>query len=61
MWAVHARPDNPKTMVAGSRYGYLYRRDDGGDTWRKFWFQNPPPMHLLKKIEIDIDMGVQGH
>jgi len=37
MWAVHARPDNPKVMVAGSRYGYLYRSDDGGDTWRKFW------------------------
>lgn len=37
MWAVHARPDDPKVMVAGSRYGYLYRSDDGGDTWRKFW------------------------
>ena len=31
---------------------------------RSHWyvnFQDPPPMHLLKKIEIDIDMGVQGH
>jgi photosystem II stability/assembly factor-like uncharacterized protein len=37
MWAVHARPDHPEIMVAGSRYGYLYRSDDGGDTWRKFW------------------------
>jgi photosystem II stability/assembly factor-like uncharacterized protein len=37
MWAVHAQPDDPKTMVAGSRYGYLYRSDDGGDTWRKLW------------------------
>jgi photosystem II stability/assembly factor-like uncharacterized protein len=37
MWAVHARPDNPQVMVAGSRYGYLYRSDDGGDSWRKFW------------------------
>jgi len=37
MWAVHARPDNPKLMVAGSRYGYLYHSDDGGDSWRKFW------------------------
>lgn len=37
MWAVHARPDDPKVMVAGSRYGYLYRSDDGGDSWRKCW------------------------
>jgi len=37
MWTVHAQPDHPKTMVAGSRYGYLYRSDDGGDTWRKLW------------------------
>ncbi len=37
MWAVHARPDSPQVMVAGSRYGYVYRSDDGGDSWRKFW------------------------
>jgi hypothetical protein len=39
---------------------------EGGFTQdaRSHWyvnFQNPPPMHLLKKIEIDIDMGVQSH
>lgn len=37
MWSVHARPDAPDVMLAGSRYGYLYRSDDGGDTWRKLW------------------------
>jgi photosystem II stability/assembly factor-like uncharacterized protein len=37
MWSVHARPDAPNVMLAGSRYGYLYRSDDGGDTWRKLW------------------------
>ncbi|ETW96321.1 MAG: hypothetical protein ETSY2_46655 [Candidatus Entotheonella gemina] len=37
MWSVHARPDAPDVMLAGSRYGYLYRSDDGGDTWHKLW------------------------
>jgi hypothetical protein len=27
----------PDTMFAASRYGYLYRSDDGGDSWRKLW------------------------
>jgi photosystem II stability/assembly factor-like uncharacterized protein len=37
MWVVHMQPTDPKTVLAGSRYGYLYRSDDGGDTWRKLW------------------------
>lgn len=37
MWAVHARPDASNVMLAGSRYGYLYRSDDSGDTWTKLW------------------------
>ncbi|PON11952.1 hypothetical protein C2W62_42160 [Candidatus Entotheonella serta] len=37
MWSVHARPDAPDVMLAGSRYGYLYQSDDGGDTWHKLW------------------------
>ena len=27
----------PDMVFAASRYGYLYRSDDGGDTWRKLW------------------------
>ncbi len=37
MWSVHAQPDAPGVMLAGSRYGYLYRSHDGGDTWEKLW------------------------
>ena len=37
MWAVHMQPSDPNVVFAGSRYGYLYRSDDGGDTWRKLW------------------------
>ncbi len=37
MWTVNIPPAAPDTVFAASRYGYLYRSDDGGDTWRKLW------------------------
>ena len=37
MWVVHLQPTDPKVVFAGSRYGYLYRSDDSGDTWSKLW------------------------
>jgi photosystem II stability/assembly factor-like uncharacterized protein len=37
MWVVHLQPADPNVVFAGSRYGYLYRSDDGGEVWRKLW------------------------
>ena len=37
MWVLNSPPSSPNTILAGSRYGYLYRSDDGGDTWVKLW------------------------
>jgi photosystem II stability/assembly factor-like uncharacterized protein len=37
MWTVSIANAEPETMFAASRYGYLYRSDDGGDSWRKLW------------------------
>ena len=37
MWTVSIPPADPETVFAASRYGYLYRSDDGGDSWRKLW------------------------
>jgi photosystem II stability/assembly factor-like uncharacterized protein len=37
IWVVHMQPANPDIVLAGSRYGYLYRSDDGGDSWAKSW------------------------
>jgi photosystem II stability/assembly factor-like uncharacterized protein len=37
MWAVTCSRANPDQMFAGSRYGYLYRSDDGGDSWTRYW------------------------
>ena len=37
MWVVNAQPFAPQVIFAGSRYGYLYRSDDGGDSWNKLW------------------------
>jgi photosystem II stability/assembly factor-like uncharacterized protein len=35
MWVVRTQPDAPELVLAASRYGYLYRSDDHGETWRK--------------------------
>ncbi len=37
LWVVHMARQQPDTVLTGSRYGYLYRSDDGGDSWRKLW------------------------
>ncbi len=37
MWVVNVQPFDPKVVFAASRYGYLYRSDDGGDSWTKLW------------------------
>lgn len=35
MWTFGTNADDPKTIFAASRYGYLYRSDDGGASWTK--------------------------
>ena len=37
MWVVNTQPFDSQLMFAGSRYGYLYRSDDGGESWEKIW------------------------
>ena len=37
MWVVNVQPFDPEIVFTGSRYGYLYRSDRGGDSWTKLW------------------------
>jgi photosystem II stability/assembly factor-like uncharacterized protein len=37
IWTVSIPATAPDMVLAASRYGYLYRSDDGGDSWRKLW------------------------
>ena len=37
IWSLCISAAEPDLMFAASRYGYLYRSDDGGDSWRKLW------------------------
>ncbi|HEU5195252.1 MAG TPA: hypothetical protein VFW70_10985 [Methylomirabilota bacterium] len=37
VWTVSIPAAAPALVFAASRYGYLYRSDDGGDSWRKLW------------------------
>jgi photosystem II stability/assembly factor-like uncharacterized protein len=35
MWTFGMNSDDPNTIFSASRYGYLYRSDDGGASWEK--------------------------
>jgi photosystem II stability/assembly factor-like uncharacterized protein len=37
IWTVSIPASAPDLVLAASRYGYLYRSDDGGESWRKLW------------------------
>ena len=37
VWTLGIPASEPNLMFAASRYGYLYRSDDGGESWRKLW------------------------
>lgn len=37
MWTVSIPKSNPDLTFAASRYGYLYRSEDGGDSWVRLW------------------------
>ena len=37
VWALGMHRANPNLVFAASRYGYLYRSEDGGDSWTKLW------------------------
>ena len=37
VWTASVPAAAPETVFTASRYGYLYRSDDGGDSWRKLW------------------------
>jgi photosystem II stability/assembly factor-like uncharacterized protein len=37
VWTVSVPAAAPHLVFAASRYGYLYRSEDGGDSWRKLW------------------------
>jgi photosystem II stability/assembly factor-like uncharacterized protein len=37
IWTVSIPASAPDLVLAAGRYGYLYRSDDGGDSWRKLW------------------------
>jgi photosystem II stability/assembly factor-like uncharacterized protein len=37
MWVLKIEPADPNLIFAASRYGYLYRSSDGGDSWTKLW------------------------
>ena len=37
VWTVSVPAAAPDTVLAASRYGYLYRSDDGARSWTKLW------------------------
>ena len=36
-WAFGVHPANPNLIFAGTKYGHLYRTQNGGDSWQREW------------------------
>jgi photosystem II stability/assembly factor-like uncharacterized protein len=47
MWVVNVEPPKAQTVYAGSIFGYLYRSDDGGNSWKKLWREFPEIASVL--------------
>jgi photosystem II stability/assembly factor-like uncharacterized protein len=41
IWAIGANPADPNLLLAGTKYGDLFRSNDGGYSWRKEWREFP--------------------
>ena len=54
MWVVNAQPFNPQVIFAGSRYGYLYRSDDGGESWSKLWREFSEILPLASPLQYQL-------
>lgn len=37
MWTISINPADSNVVYSSSMFGYLYRSDDGGDSWKKLW------------------------
>lgn len=37
VWAIAFNPENPRQIVAGTKYGHLFTSENGGDGWQKQW------------------------
>ena len=37
IWTIGTNPADPKVVLAGTKYGHLFRSLDGGISWRKEW------------------------
>ena len=41
IWAIGTNPSDPNVLLAGTKYGDLFRSNDGGYSWRKEWREFP--------------------
>jgi photosystem II stability/assembly factor-like uncharacterized protein len=41
IWAIGANSSDPNLLLAGTKYGDLFRSNDGGYSWRKEWREFP--------------------
>ena len=41
IWAIGTNASNPNLLLAGTKYGNLFRSNDGGYSWRKEWREFP--------------------
>lgn len=58
MWAFGTNPADPDFVLAASKFGYLYRSNDGGHSWAKEWREFNEITDLAWVPGVPTDLGL---
>lgn len=63
VWAIGSNPANAKLVLAGTKYGELYRSADSGKSWRKEWreFSEITDVAWIPAVPGNVASGNHGH
>ena len=63
IWAIGTHPSDPNLLLAGTKYGHLFRSADGGYSWRKEWreFSEITDVTWLPAVPTNIEEAGHAH
>ena len=63
LWAIGTNPSDPNLLLAGTKYGDLFRSADGGYSWRKEWreFSEITDVTWLPAVPTNLEEPVHAH
>jgi photosystem II stability/assembly factor-like uncharacterized protein len=61
IWAIGTNPSDPNLLLAGTKYGHLFRSNDGGYSWRKEWREFPEITDVTWLAAVPSHIEEPGH